>query len=49
MTSSSTAWADNDYLIVLNAGCKDKDWDWLQEQAQAFPDVALADDSERRR
>ncbi len=26
--------ADNDYLIVLNAGCKDKDWDWLQMQAQ---------------
>ena len=22
--------ASDAYLIVLNAGCKDKDWDWLQ-------------------
>ena len=25
---------EDEYLIVLNAGCKDKDWDWLQEHAQ---------------
>ena len=24
----------NDYFIVLNASCKDKDWAWLQEQAE---------------
>ena len=34
---------ENDYLIVLNAGCKDKDWDWLQAQAIQKSNVALAD------
>ncbi len=34
---------DNDYFIVLNAGCKDKDWDWLQQNAQSTPGVVLKD------
>ena len=33
----------NDYFIVLNAGCKDKDWEWLQEQAEKIPGVTLKD------
>ena len=33
----------NDYFIVLNAGCKDKDWAWLQAQAEGRPDVTLKD------
>ncbi len=37
----------NDYLIVLNAGCKDKDWDWLQSQASNRANVALADASDQ--
>ena len=36
----------NDYLLVLNAGCKDKDWDWLQAQARERSGVSLADVSE---
>ncbi len=36
----------NDYIIVLNAGCKDKDWDWLQMQAQGHSLVSLADVSD---
>lgn len=35
--------AENDYFIVLNAGCKDKDWEWLQRQANAYPDMTLKD------
>ena len=34
---------DHDYLIVLNAGCKDKDWDWLQEKAAGNAGVTLTD------
>lgn len=33
----------NDYFVVLNAGCKDKDWSWLQEQAEKTPSVTLKD------
>ena len=36
----------DDYLVVLNAGCKDKDWDWLSEQVKAFPSAVLVDDSD---
>ena len=39
--------ATNDYLIVLNAGCKDKDWDWLQAQALGRPHLMLADISDQ--
>lgn len=38
--------AENDYLIVLNAGCKDKDWAWLQQQAEGKPNVTLTDISD---
>ena len=37
----------NDYMIVLNAGCKDKDWNWLQSQAQGKPGVTLCDISDQ--
>ena len=39
--------ARNDYLIVLNAGCKDKDWDWLQSQAQNKTGAVLTDISDQ--
>lgn len=35
--------SENDYFLVLNAGCKDKDWEWLQQQAEGNPDVVLKD------
>ncbi len=38
--------AASDYLIVLNAGCKDKDWAWLQAQAEGRPDLTLTDISD---
>ena len=34
---------ENDYMIVLNAGCKDKDWAWLQAQAEGWTNVMLTD------
>ena len=36
----------NDYMIVLNAGCKDKDWNWLKAQAEGRANVTLADISD---
>lgn len=36
----------DEFLIVLNAGCKDKDWAWLQECCSGYADVALADESD---
>ncbi|MGI4792098.1 MAG: glycine cleavage system aminomethyltransferase GcvT [Janthinobacterium lividum] len=38
---------ENDYLIVLNAGCKDVDWAWLQAQAEGKPNVILTDISDQ--
>lgn len=38
---------ENDYMIVLNAGCKDNDWDWLQAQAEGKSDVLLTDVSDQ--
>ena len=38
--------AINDYLIVLNAGCKDDDWAWLQAQARGKTNVLLTDISD---
>ncbi len=38
--------APDDYVIVLNAGCKDSDWDWLVSQSHAFPASTLADESD---
>ncbi len=37
---------ENDYMIVLNAGCKDSDWDWLQAQAAVRDGVILKDISD---
>ncbi len=37
----------SDYVIVLNAGCKDSDWAWLVSQSQAFPHVTLTDESDQ--
>lgn len=28
--------APNDYRMIVNAGCKDKDWEWINTQAQAI-------------
>lgn len=36
----------DNYVIVLNAGCKDADWAWLQAQAYAFPQATLTDESD---
>ncbi len=36
------------YLIILNAGCKDKDWAWLQAQAEGRPEVVLTDLSDEK-
>lgn len=36
---------DCELLIVVNAGCKDKDWDWFQSYAANY-DVDLADESD---
>lgn len=38
--------ADDDYLLVLNAGCKDNDWEWLQAEAVGRPDLTLTDTSD---
>ena len=38
---------ENDFLIVLNAGCKDKDWDWLQAQAEVKENLTLTDISDQ--
>ncbi len=38
---------ENDYMIVLNAGCKDKDWEWLQAQAEGKTNVLLTDVSDQ--
>ena len=37
---------EQEFVIVLNAGCKDQDWDWLTGQASGFPDAALTDESD---
>ena len=38
--------AGEEYLIVLNAGCKDKDWAWLAEQSAGDASVTLTDESD---
>ena len=43
------AWNDyyrNEYLLVVNAGCKDKDWDWMNAHALGLPGVTLTDESD---
>ena len=37
--------ANDDFLIVVNAGCASKDWQWLNQMAQDFPSVSIADES----
>jgi aminomethyltransferase len=33
----------NDYLLVVNAGTKDKDYAWIRRQVGSFPSVHIAD------
>ena len=33
----------NDYLLVVNAGTKDKDYAWIRRQVGAFPSIHLSD------
>ena len=35
-----------EFFVVLNAGCKDKDWEWLQTNAETNADVTLVDISD---
>jgi len=35
--------SDNDYLLVVNAGTKDKDYAWIRQQVGGFPGIHLAD------
>jgi aminomethyltransferase len=34
---------ENDYLLVVNAGTKDKDYAWIRQQVGAFPSVHISD------
>ena len=36
MTSSSTASAPDDFLLVINAGTREKDFNWVRDAAQSF-------------
>jgi len=38
--------ADDGFLIVVNAGCLDKDWAWFEGHAGNYPDCALVNESE---
>ncbi len=35
--------SDNDYLLVVNAGTKDKDYAWIRQQVGGFPSIHLSD------
>ncbi len=35
--------AADDFMVVVNAGCLDKDWEWVSGQAVQNPDVAVSD------
>ena len=35
--------SDNDYLLVVNAGTKDKDYAWIRQQVGAWPSIHLSD------
>jgi aminomethyltransferase len=37
--------SENDYLLVVNAGNKDKDYAWIMKQVGAWPSVKITDDS----
>jgi aminomethyltransferase len=34
---------ENDYLLVVNAGTKDKDFAWIRQQVGGFPSIHLSD------
>jgi len=34
---------ENDYLLVVNAGTKDKDYAWIRKQVGGFPSIHLSD------
>jgi aminomethyltransferase len=36
----------NDYLLVVNAGTKDKDYAWIRKQMGAFPSIHISDYSD---
>jgi len=38
--------APDSFLIVVNAGCLQKDWVWFEKHAGNFPDSALVDESD---
>lgn len=38
---------DAEFMIVINAGCKDKDLDWLRSYIRSFPGAVLEDISDR--
>ena len=38
---------DKNYLLVVNASNKDKDWAWIEKQAQGFSDLQVADVSSK--
>ncbi len=35
--------SENDYMLVVNAGTKDKDYTWIRQQAGGFPSIHLSD------
>jgi aminomethyltransferase len=35
--------SDNDYLLVVNAGTKDKDYAWIRQQVGTFPSIHISD------
>jgi aminomethyltransferase len=37
----------DEFLVVLNAGCKDKDWSWLTHHAENSDDITLEDISDQ--
>ena len=39
--------ADDEYLLVVNAGNRAQDWEWLQQLCQGMSRVEMVDDSER--
>jgi aminomethyltransferase len=37
---------ENDFLLVVNAGTKEKDFDWIRKNAASLPGVQIDDDSD---
>ena len=35
--------SENDYLLVVNAGTKDKDYAWIRQQVGSFPSIHISD------